>query len=92
MWILITLQLITLLSVVYVCFRYVRLQEQKENEYYTDYVHNGIILRVYKPEYEFQAAGNISIEYLLDRGTLSPRYDWVLIDKRGIKRDLENRK
>ena len=79
------LQAIQLLSVLYLAYRYIQLKEQKENEYYTDYVHNNLILRVYKSEYEYQAAGNIKNPYLLDRGRLSPLYDWVLIDKRGLE-------
>ncbi len=79
------LQILQLAAVILLAVKYVQLRNQKENEYYTDYVHNNLVLRVYKPEYEYQAAGNIKQEYLLDRGTLSPLYDWVLIDKKGIK-------
>ena len=82
------LQILQLAAVILLAVKYVHLRNQKENEYYTDYVHNNLVLRVYKPEYEYQAAGNISTKYLLDRGRLSPMYDWVLIDKRG----LENKK
>lgn len=82
------LQILQLVAVFLLAYKYIRLKNQKENEYYTDYIHNNLILRVYKPEYEYQAAGNISTKYLLDRGSLSPLYDWVLIDKRG----LENKK
>ena len=78
------LQILQLAAVILLAYKYVQLRNQKENEYYTDYVHNNLVLRVYKPEYEYQAVGNISTEYLLDRGSLSPLYDWVLIDKRGL--------
>lgn len=88
MLICLALQVLQLIAVIILAVKYVRLKSQKENEYYTDYVHNNLVLRVYKPEYEYQAAGNISTKYLLDRGRLSPMYDWVLIDKRG----LENKK
>lgn len=80
----IILQVLQLATVVFLACRYVRLKKKKEDEYYTDYIHNNLVLRVYKPEYEYQAVGNISVQYLLDRGRLSPLYDWVLIDKRGL--------
>lgn len=55
-------------------------RRQKESEYYTDYVHKRLILRVYKPEFEYQAIGKIPIEKILDQGTLSPFYKWALIE------------
>lgn len=79
------LQILQLAAVILLAVKYIKLKEQKENEYYTDYVHNNLVLRVYKPEYEYQAAGNLSTKYLLDRGRLSSQYDWVLIDKRGLE-------
>lgn len=54
-------------------------KKQRENEYYTDYVHNKLILRIYKPEFEYQAIGNISRNKLLDGGTFSLYYKWALI-------------
>lgn len=54
-------------------------KKQRENEYYTDYVHNKLILRIYKPEFEYQAIGNISRDKLLDGGTFSLYYKWALI-------------
>ena len=87
-FVVILMQVLQMAATFLLAYKYIQLREQKENEYYTDYVHNNLILRVYKPEYEYQAAGNISTQYLLDRGSLSPLYDWVLIDKRG----LENKK
>lgn len=54
-------------------------KKQRENEYYTDYVHNKLILRIYKPEFEYQAIGNISRDKLLDSGTFSLYYKWALI-------------
>lgn len=61
-------------------FKYIRLKTQKENEYYTDYVHNGLILRIYKVEFEYEAIGKVPIEKILDRGTFSKFYDWCLIE------------
>lgn len=54
---------------------------KRENEYYTDYFHNNLILRIYKPEFEYQAIGSVSREKLLDRGTFSQFYMWALISK-----------
>ena len=54
-------------------------KKQKENEYYTDYIHNSLILRIYKPEFEYQAIGNISRDKLLDGGNFSLYYKWALI-------------
>lgn len=62
-------------------YRYIRLRKQKENEYYTDYVHNNLILRIYKPEFEYQAIGNVPLGKLLDRGNFSQFYVWALIEK-----------
>lgn len=54
-------------------------KKQRENEYYTDYVHNKFILRIYKPEFEYQAIGNVPRDKLLDGGTFSLYYKWALI-------------
>lgn len=54
----------------------------KESEYYTDYVRGTTIMRVYKPEFEFQAIGNLPPSKILDVGTLSVYYKWALIDTR----------
>lgn len=75
------LDLIAFAAVLILCWKYVRLKSQKENEYYTDYRHNNLVLRVYKPEFEYQAIGKVPIEKILDRGTLSQFYNWVLIEK-----------
>lgn len=61
-------------------YKYIGLKTQKENEYYTDYVHNGLILRIYKIEFEYEAIGKVPIEKILDRGTFSKFYDWCLIE------------
>ena len=54
---------------------------KKENEYYTDYYHNNLILRIYKIEFEYQAIGKVSRDKLLDQGTFSQFYLWALIEK-----------
>lgn len=77
----IVMNTVAFIMVLILCFKYVRLRHQKENEYYTDYVHNNLILRVYKPEFEYQAIGNIPVEKILDGGNLSQFYKWALIEK-----------
>ena len=73
--------LIIVVAVLVLCYKYRVLRDKKENEYYTDYVHNGLILRVYKPEFEYEAIGKVPKEKMLDRGTLSQFYNWALIEK-----------
>lgn len=54
---------------------------EKASEYYTDY-HNGkLTLRIFKPEFEYQAVGDIPRGKLLDRGVFSQFYFWALIEK-----------
>lgn len=65
----------------YILFTVWYLKRQKENEYYTDYVHNKLILRVYKPEFEYQALGKIPREKILDGGNLTMMYKWALIER-----------
>lgn len=75
------LDVVAFMAVLLLCYKYRKLQTQKDNEYYTDFVHNGLILRVYKPEFEHQAIGKVPIDKILDRGTLSQFYVWTLIEK-----------
>lgn len=65
---------------VYYLFKYVRLRREKKSEYYTDYTYKTLTMRVFKPEFEFQALGKTPIEKILDRGSLSPAYCWALIE------------
>lgn len=51
-----------------------------ENEYYTDYRHKNLILRIYKAEFEYQAVGNIERGKILDQGVFSKVYLWTLIE------------
>lgn len=76
----ITLQAISFIAVLILCFKYVQLKNKKENEYYTDYRHNNLVLRIYKPEFEYQAIGKVPIDKILDRGTFSQFYLWALIE------------
>lgn len=75
------LDLISFVAVLILCYKYIRLKNQKENEYYTDYIHNNLILRIFKPEFEYEAVGNVPVEKILDRGTFSQFYNWCLIEK-----------
>lgn len=75
------LDLISFVVVLILCHKYVRLKNQKENEYYTDYIHNNLILRIFKPEFEYEAVGKVPVEKILDRGTFSQFYNWCLIEK-----------
>ena len=59
------LLLTDLLIVIFLC-KYVKLKKQKENEYYTDYLHNNLVLRVTK---------------VLDRGNLNMYYLWILFER-----------
>lgn len=77
----IILQVISTASVIVLAVKYIRLKKQKENEYYTDYFHGNLILRIYKPEFEYQAVGNVPREKLLDRGNFSQFYVWTLMQK-----------
>ena len=77
----IILQVISTASVIVLAVKYIRLRKQKENEYYTDYFHGNLILRIYKPEFEYQAVGNVPREKLLDRGNFSQFYVWTLMQK-----------
>lgn len=64
----------------WILFAFWYIKSQKENEYYTDYTHNRLILRVYKPEFEYQAIGKIPRDKILDGGNLTMTYKWALIE------------
>ena len=74
-------QVIIVILLLYVVSLHVTLTRRKENEYYTDYLHNNLILRIFKTEFEYQAIGNVSREKLLDSGNFSQYYRWALIEK-----------
>lgn len=75
------LQTLSMLSVWVLAYKYIQLRNLKENEHYTDYTRGNLILRIYKPEFEYQAIGEIPRGKLLDRGTFSQFYMWALIEK-----------
>lgn len=74
------LLLTDLLIVIFLC-KYVKLKKQKENEYYTDYLHNNLVLRVFKTEFEFQAVSPLRVTKILDRGNLNMYYLWILFER-----------
>lgn len=55
-------------------------RDAKDNEYYTDYKYKNLVLRVYKPEFEYQAIGKVPINKILDGGELTITYKWALIE------------
>lgn len=75
------MQIAAMLLTWVLCYKYVNLHKQKAHDEYTDYVHNNLILRIYKPEFEHLAIGSIPRDKLLDQGTLSYYYMWALIEK-----------
>lgn len=58
-----------------------RKQKGRKWECYTDYVCGNLTLRVYPPEFEYQAIGEIPRDKLLDIGTLNLYRKWALIEK-----------
>lgn len=68
-------------TLVYFIWKF-RVITTKESEFYTDYVKGTNIMRVYKPEFEFQAIGNLPPSKILDVGRLSAYYNWALIDEK----------
>ena len=76
----IILQVIQVLSVLILACAYVRLSRRKMSEYYTDYQNGKLIIRIFKPEFEYQAIGNIQRGKILDRGVFSKYYCWALIE------------
>ena len=68
---------ITMWIVLYLLYKK---RKDTSTEFYTDYTKGNLILRIYKPEFEFQAIGNIDRAKLLDRGNFSQFYVWCLIE------------
>lgn len=78
---LIAFQIVSIAGVVWLILRNLRLEKEKESEFYTDYRHGNLIMRIYKPEFEYQAIGNVPRHKILDRGTLSQFYIWALLEQ-----------
>ena len=81
LWLSIALSVFTSLLSVLLAYRCDILIREKDSKCYTDYRHKNLVLRVFKPEFEFEAIGNVPINKILDRGTLSKFYNWCLIEK-----------
>lgn len=62
-------------------WRYIKLKEAKEHEHYTDYIHGDLILRIYKPEFEYIVKLDVQ-GMIVDEGIFSPVYNWILIKKK----------
>ena len=75
------LQILAMLSTWFLAYKYIRLTRSKEDEFYTDYVRGNLILRIYKPEFEYIAIGGVPRDKLLDQGTFSLYYMWALIER-----------
>lgn len=81
-WVIVyALQILSILSVWVLAFKYIRLRKVRENEHYTDYTRGNLVLRIYKPEFEYQAIGEVPRGKLLDQGVFSQYYMWALIEK-----------
>lgn len=79
--------IIQILIVLGLCITIFNLGRKKDSEYYTDYRHGKLVLRIFKPEFEYQAIGNLNKYSILDRGVFSQYYLWALIDtQHGRKR------
>lgn len=74
--------LLTLINIFMVWLVLFRKRKPLLSDFYTDYVCGNLTLRIYKPEFEYQATGNIQRGTILDKGTLSPAYNWTLIEKK----------
>jgi len=64
----------------YVVAMYLKLKRNNSSEFYTDYVKDNLVIRIFKPEFEFQAIGNIERGKILDQGVFSPTYFWAIIE------------
>lgn len=81
---------IQLLAVGYLSYKYIELKNTKESEFYTDYTHGNLTLRIFKPEFEYQAVGDINPYSILDRGNFSQFYLWALIDMKHENSNKQN--
>lgn len=81
----IILEVIQIILLVVYIIKFSYIKRIKENEYYTDYRHNNLVLRIFKPEFEYQAIGDLNPYSILDRGVFSKFYFWALIDSKHEK-------
>ena len=78
-WIVAVNLLVNLGVIIYVAYKF-RTVSAKKSDYYTDYVNGKLIMRVYKPEFEYQAIGNLKPSQIIDMGNLTIYYKWALIE------------
>lgn len=67
--------------IVYFIYLFNHVSKSKENEYYTDYIHKNLVLRIFKPEFEYKAIEGVPKTKILEMGVLSQFYSWILIEK-----------
>jgi hypothetical protein len=65
---------------IYLWNKFIKQKKSKSSEYYTDYVYGKTAIRIFKPEFEYQAIGDLNPYSILDRGNFSQYYVWALID------------
>lgn len=80
-WLTCAVVLATEVVVVWLNRRYSKLRKTKDSEYFTDYTHGKLTMRVFKNEFEFQAKKNIPSGKIVDGGVLSAFYMWVLFEE-----------
>lgn len=76
----ISLNALSFIAVLVLCVKYVRLKNTKESEFFTDYTHGKTVLRVFKNEFEYNAFKDLKESQVLDSGTLTASYRWVLFE------------
>ena len=74
-------QVLILIGFIILAVAYVRVRREKDNDNYIDYFHRNLVLRIYKPEFEHVAIKGIPRDSILDIGTFSPYYKWILFQK-----------
>lgn len=79
MGVIIALEVVIILLQIAIFVLHRRTKYRVENECYTDYRHNNVVLRVYKAEFEYQAVGNLRSK-ILDQGNLNAYYRWTLME------------
>lgn len=81
-----------LLAVLILAYKYIKLRSRKDSEFYTDYRNGDNVIRIFKPEFEYQAIGDLNPYAILDRGNFSQFYFWALIDIKHESKQLKNNK
>ena len=82
LWVIAGLEVLILLFAIFISIRYIRVKRMRESEYWTDYVHNDVVFRIYKWEFESMALDGIMRGQVMDRGDLNQFYRWILFNKK----------